>query len=309
MGFFYTNKGVYTLLIITNVLWGANSVTAKFAVSELAPVTTAFLRFAGVSILLGIAVWLSEGKRALPSWKQVPGLVMLGVTGIFLNNVFFFSGIQHTTAANASLLVGGGPVFTAVLSAIFLKDRLTLRQLFGIGVSFIGVGIVVAKGSWEVIAGLSFNRGDLLLVMGSFSWCVYSILGRKVMRQMSALVVTAWSSAVGSVCLLILAVWQGFDGTVHLSPIGWGSMVFMIIGSGLLAFYFWNHGVSVVGPNRAAIFINLIPLSGMFFAALLLGETLTFAQFAGAGLIIGGVWLTTANAGTKHTENPPGQGC
>jgi len=152
---------------------------------------------------------------------------------------------------------------------------------------------VVTKGSWEVITGLSFNLGDIYLVLGSVSWSVYSIIGRGVMRKMSALVATAWSSAIGSVCLLVLAVWQGFDGTVHLTFRGWGSMAFMIIGSGVLAFYFWNHGVSIVGPNRTAVFINIIPLSGMLFAMLLLGETLTISQIIGAGMIITGVRLTT----------------
>jgi len=299
--FFYTDKGVYILLIITNVLWGINAVTAKFVVNEILPVTTAFLRFGSVSIILGIAVWFSEGKKALPSRKQIPGIILLGLTGIFLNNFLFFNGIQHTTAANASLLVGGGPVFTAVLCAVFLKERLNFKQLLGIGISFIGVGAVVTKGSWEVISGLSFNLGDISLVVASVSWSVYSILGRGIMRQMSALAATAWSSAIGSICLLLLAVWQGFDGTVKLSPLGWSSMIFMIIGSGLLAFCFWNHGVSVVGPNKAAIFINIIPLSGMLFAMLLLGETLTGPQLIGAGLIITGVRLTTASKGVQST--------
>ncbi len=293
--FFYTDKGVYILLVVTNLLWGVNSVAAKFAVSEMPPVTVAFLRFAGVSIILSIAVWISEGKKAIPSWRQVPGLLFLGSTGIFLNNFFFFSGVQQTTAANASLLVGGGPVFTAFLCAVFLKERLTYQQLLGIGISFLGVGAVVTKGSWEIITGLSFNYGDIFLVLGSVSWSVYSIIGRRVMREISALAATAWSSAIGSVGLLVLAVSQGFDGSVHLSALGWGSMVFMIIGSGVLAFYFWNHGVSVVGPNRTAVFINIIPLSGMMFAMLLLGESLTISQLVGAGMIITGVWLTTRN--------------
>ncbi len=143
--FLYTDKGVYILLTLTAILWGANAVTAKYTVGELAPTTTAFLRFGAVSIILGVVVWLSEGKKALPSRRQVPGIVLLGLTGIFLNNFFFFSGIQQTTAANASLLVGGGPVFTAALSAVFLRERLSRQQLLGVAISFAGVGVVVTR--------------------------------------------------------------------------------------------------------------------------------------------------------------------
>lgn len=293
--FLYTDKGVYILLILTAILWGANSVTAKYTVGELAPVTTAFLRFGAISIILCIIVWVSEGKKGLPTRKQIPGIVALGSSGVFLNNVLFYSGVQYTTAANASLLVGGGPIFTAVLSAIFLGERLTSRQLLGIAISFAGVGVVVSEGSWTVISGLNFNIGDLMMMAASVSWSVYSILGRHVMQGISALAATAWSSAIGTIWLFFAAIYQGFDGTVHLSILGWSSMIFMILGSGVLAFYWWNHGVSIIGPNKAAVFINVIPLSGMLFAALLLDEKLVWAQLVGAGLIITGVRLTTSS--------------
>lgn len=190
-------------------------------------------------------------------------------------------------------MAAANPVITAVLSALFLHEGLQLRQVIGIALSFVGVGIVVTKGSWQVLSSLSFNYGDLLLAAAPVSWSVYSIIGRKAMREMSALKATAWSSLVGAFALLAMAVREGYHGAIHLSLLGWVNMVYMIIGSGVLAFYWWNQGVAVIGPSRATIFTNLIPLFGMGFAAFFLHERLAWPQLLGAAMILAGVWLTT----------------
>lgn len=294
--FLHTEKGVYILLTLTAVLWGGNAVTAKITVGELPPVTTAFFRFAWVSvILLSLAVW-SEGRKCLPTWRQLPGIVALGVTGIFGHNYLVFSGVKYSTATNMSLLAAANPVITACLAAVFLHERLAPRQMAGVFISFIGVGTIITKGNFGALAQLSLNYGDVLLAIAPVSWAVYSIIGRKVMRGISALSATAWASLIGSSMLLVAACLEGFDGSIALSPLGWVSMAYMIVGSGCLAFFWWNQGVSVVGPNRAAIFVNVIPVSGMAFAALLLRETVTWQQVAGAALIVSGVWLTTSAA-------------
>ncbi|WP_171904696.1 DMT family transporter [Sporolituus thermophilus] len=292
-GFLHSERVVYILLTATAILWGGNAVTAKYTVGELSPITTAFFRFAWVSIILiGVTLYI-EGKKALPTVRQLPWLLALGMTGIFFNNFLFFTGVKYSTAANASLLAAANPVITAVLSALFLHEGLQLRQVIGIALSFVGVGIVVTKGSWQVLSSLSFNYGDLLLAAAPVSWSVYSIIGRKAMREMSALKATAWSSLVGAFALLAMAVREGYHGAIHLSLLGWVNMVYMIIGSGVLAFYWWNQGVAVIGPSRATIFTNLIPLFGMGFAAFFLHERLAWPQLLGAAMILAGVWLTT----------------
>lgn len=298
--FFYRDKSVYMLLVLTTVMWGGNAVTAKYVVGELPPITTAFFRFAMVSIVLLAVVWLAEGRKCLPGRTKWPGIIALGLTGIFGHNLFVYTGVKYSTATNMSLLATINPVVTACLAAVFLRERLSRRQVAGVGLALIGVLFVVTKGDWRIITGLQFNIGDVLLALAPAAWAAYSVIGRKVMQGLSPLAATAWASLVGSFFLLAAAVAEGFTGTIALSPLGWLSMLYMIFGSGVIAFYLWNHGVAVIGPSRAAAFMNIIPLAGMFLAAVLLKEAIGWQQLTGAALIIGGVWLTT-QAGRRRS--------
>jgi drug/metabolite transporter (DMT)-like permease len=293
----HTEKGVFILLALTAIMWGGNAVTAKYVVGELPPVTTAFFRFAWVSVILLAMVWLREGKLSLPRRMLLPGILTMAATGIFGHNFLVYSGVKLSTATNMSLFAAVNPVVTACLAAAFLHERLARRQMLGVALSLAGVVTVITRGDLQVIAGLSFNLGDILLASAPVAWAVYSVAGRMVMREMSALAATAWASLAGTFLLLAAALWEGFDGTIVLSPTGWAGMVYMIVGSGVIAFYWWNQGVTVVGPSRAAIFMNVIPLSGMLLAAFFLHETISPEQVIGAVMIIVGVWLTSQTPG------------
>lgn len=295
--FMRTERGVCFLLILTAIMWGGNVVAAKFVVQEIPPIATAFIRFAGVSIFLLSLVFILEGKKAIPVRSQIVSLTSLAVTGVFLNNVFFFTGVKYSAAINASLLMAINPVITVSMTAIFLKETLRMQQLAGIALSLLGVCIVVTKGSWEIASQLTFNDGDLMLLTASASWTIYSIIGRKVMKEISPLAATAWATLIGALMLGIAAVWEGFRGNISLSGTGWISMIYMILCSGGAAFYWWNHGITVIGPNRVSIFTNIIPLSGMLFASILLKESIVGFQMIGAAFIIAGVWLTNQTTG------------
>ncbi len=297
-----TEKGVLILLTLTAVMWGGNAVTAKYVVSELPPITTAFFRFALVSVILLALVWRVEGAGCLPRRRQLPGILALAATGIFGHNLFVYTGVKLSSATNMSLFAAINPVVTACLAALFLRERLTGRQMLGVATSLAGVLVVITRGQLAVITGLSFNLGDILLASAPVAWAIYSVVGRRVMKGMSALAATAWASLGGSLLLFAAALAEGFRGDIALSPLGWTSMAYMVFGSGVLAFYWWNQGVTVIGPSRAAVFMNVIPLSGMLLAALLLHETVSIEQAAGAALIIGGVWLTT----TQTASAAPG---
>lgn len=288
-----TEKGVYIILTITSIMWGANAVTAKYVVEQLSPSMVTLVRFFWVSIILIMMAVFIEGKKAVLTRKQLPGIIALAITGIFLNNAFYFHGIKLSTATNAALLSAVNPAITAILSMLFLKEKLIATQLIGIIVSFIGVGAIVTKGAWYALVNLTFNFGDILLLFGSISWSLYAVLGRKVMQDLSAITSTAWAMLFGTMFFAIQAFYEKADFNVSLSLAGWGSMLFMIFGSGVLSFYFWNQGVSIIGPNRASVFINVIPLAGMVCAAIFLGEQILTAQLLGALLIIGGVCMTT----------------
>jgi len=167
------------------------------------------------------------------------------------------------------------------------------RQWVGVAISTAGVLVITSGGSWERLAGLSLNWGDVLFLLSCFGWSIYSIIGRRIMKEMSPMTTTAWAGAFGTLMMLALCLAQGFDGSVPLTGPNWGWFAYICLGSGLVAFTLWNVGVHEVGPNKASFFINLIPLFGILFSVLMLGESVGWFHGGGAALIIGGVVLAT----------------
>jgi drug/metabolite transporter (DMT)-like permease len=289
-----SNK-TYMFLGLAAILWGAQPVVVKAVLKELSPVMITFYRYIGISTILLIILFVNNGKNALPPVRHFPTLVLMGVTGITLNNVLQFSGLQYSTVINCTLVSATTPALTAVLSTIFLQEQMNAVQWIGIIISFFGVLFLVAHGSIRVIMSLSFNYGDIMFFGSQVCWAIYSILGRKVMVEISPVATTAWAGLAGAIMTGILALWDGSDMTTNITSIGILSMSYIVIGGGVLAMTWWNNGVKEVGPSQASIFINIMPLVGMIFAVIFLGEHLGWREIIGGMWIILGVYLTTQN--------------
>ena len=284
---------IIILLTFTALLWGGNAVAVKKVLTEISPFVVTMLRFAVFSCLLLLISWYREGRRCLPALRQLPTLILMGLFGTVLNNGVQFTGLMYSTAINCVVITAFGPAITGALAAVILNERLNRRQWTGVAISSIGVVVIASGGSWARLAGLSFNWGDVLFLVACLGWSLYSIFGRRVMKELSPLTTTAWTGLFGTLQMLILCLLQGFDGSVPLTGQNWAWFAYMCIGSGLVAFTLWNVGVAAIGPKRASLFINLIPLFGILFSVLLLGEAVGWFHGAAALLIIGGVGLAT----------------
>ena len=284
---------VYGLLILTAFLWGGNAIAVKKVLTETSPVVATLLRFAVFSSILIIIAWCKEGSKAIPERRHLPTLLLMGLSSTVLNNGLQFTGLVYSTAINCVVITAFGPAITGVLASVILDERLNKRQWTGVAISTAGVIVIASGGSWSRLVGLSLNRGDILFLLSCVGWSMYAIAGRRIMQELSPMATTAWSGGFGTVMMLGIALFQGFDGSIPISGANWGWLAYMCFGSGLVAFTLWNVGVDAIGPNRASIFINLIPVSGILFSVLLLGETVGWFHAFGAALIIGGVWLAT----------------
>jgi len=286
-------KKIYVLLILTAVLWGGNAIAVKSVLGEISPLMLILVRFIGIStILLAIIFW-RNGKQGWPPRRHIPALILMGFAGIVLNNGLQFTGLQYSTVINCTLIATLTPAMTALLTGIFLHQHMNKQQWLGIVISFFGTLYLLTQGSWNNLQQLTFNQGDLLFVIAQFSWVFYSILGQKVMEDMTPLATTAWAGLSGTILVGIIILYEGSGTPVHLSYLSWISMLYMIIGSGIVAFIWYNLGVSVVGSNNAAIFLNIIPLAGMSLAVVLLHEHLGWQEILGGLWIMLGVYITT----------------
>ncbi|MCM0760412.1 MULTISPECIES: DMT family transporter [Sporomusa] len=295
------NDKMYFFLVLTAVLWGGNPVAVKSVLGEITPIMTVLIRYIGISAILLSIMFIKEGRHALPPKHQILPLILMGITGIVLNNGLQFIGLQYSTVVNCSLVAATTPAITAILAVLFLKETMNKKQWLGIFISLLGVVYLVAHGSMEIIKNLSFNKGDLLFLVSQASWAVYTLLGRRVMEDVSPMGVTAWAGFSGAIFMGIAALYEGVAAPSRLSYDTLLSLSYMIIGSGILAMNWWNTGVRVVGANRAAIFTNIIPLAAMALSVVLLHEHVGWHEIAGGIWIIFGVYLTTKKTRAVRT--------
>jgi drug/metabolite transporter (DMT)-like permease len=300
---------LYLKLVATTFFWGGTFVAGKWAVSEAPPLFVAFLRFAIASVVLFALVALRfrmRGERfPVPKGRgKWAGLFSLGLTGVFLYNYIFLVGLSWTTATNGSLIVAFNPLLTAVLSALWLKERVRTVQAAGLFLALLGVGGIVTNGSIEVLRRLSFNPGDLLMLGAPLAWALYTILGKKVLAWCPPLPATAYASLFGTLLLLPAAALEGslLTGAARLSVYGWMSVLQLALLGTVAGFTWWYEGVEALGAARAAAFVNLVPLFGVLLAALILGERMAWSQLLGGILVVAGVYAGSLGKGFRRTR-------
>ncbi|MBJ6798858.1 DMT family transporter [Geomonas propionica] len=310
-------RSVYLKLVLTTFFWGGTFVAARLAVKEAPPFFAATCRFTvAATCLIALTAWYAskEGKSfPVPAGgRQLALLFSLGVTGIFCYNAVFFTGLKLTTATSGALIVAINPLLTAVLSALWLRERVNLTQGVGLLVSLLGVSVVISKGSWAVLAGFAFNKGDLIMLGAPLCWALYSILGKKALASFTPLAATAYAALFGTMLLFPAALlehavlggpWPSF------SWIGWLAILQLALLGTVVGFVWWYQGVGQIGAARAAVFVNLVPFFGALQAALLLGERVVLPQFLGGVLVVAGVYCgSRGNAKGQAVREPEGRG-
>lgn len=297
----------YFKLLVTMLFWGGTFVAGKWAVREAPPFFVALLRFAVASAVL----WALVARRQRARGEGIPvpaggaqwaGLLSLGLTGVFLYNFVFLTGLAWTSATNGSLIVAFNPLLTAVLSALWLKERIRPAQAGGLFLALFGVGVVVTHGSIAVLRALSFNPGDLLMLGAPLAWALYTILGKKVLSCFPPLVATAYASLFGTLLLLPAAALEGslLTGAAQLTAYGWIAVLQLALLGTVAGFVWWYEGVEALGAARAAVFVNLVPLFGVLLSALILSESMEVSQLAGGILVVLGVGIGTLGGREDH---------
>ena len=307
-------RAVYIKLVMTTFFWGGTFVAGKWAVGEAPPFFVAFLRFAIASVVLwALVAWRRRGRYdrfPFPEGgAQWAGLFSLGLTGVFLYNFVFLTGLSWTSATNGSLIVAFNPLLTAVLSAWWLKERVRPVQAGGLLLALLGVGVVITRGSIAVIRNLSFNPGDLLMLGAPLAWALYTIMGKKVLRTFPPLLATAYASLIGTVLLFPAAALEGslLTGLHRLSIYGWIAILQLALLGTVVGFVWWYEGVELLGASRAAGFVNLVPLFGVLLSALILSESLVVSQLAGGSIVVFGVGIGPLG-GRENRAGASGEG-
>jgi drug/metabolite transporter (DMT)-like permease len=276
-------------------LWGASWPSGRVLAQELPPLAAASWRF-GVALVL-LLVWLhaSGGMARLRmlSPRQWLGLAAAGAVGVFGYAVFFMLGLAHVPAGRAALVVTSNPVLTMLIAAWWFGERLNWKIGSGMALASLGAAVVMTHGRpWMLFTG-SVGFGELLLLGCVASWVAYTLMGRRLLAGIDPLTTTTTTAAFGLLMLMVSSLL--FEGSgalaapLHASAPVWVALAFLAVGATVLAYAWYFEGVAALGAGAAAGYISLVPVFGVLFAALWLGEQIDATMLLGGVLAVSGM--------------------
>jgi len=256
------------------------------------PIDLGFLRFLVATPLMILLVVLRKKPLLLPK-KELPWLIVLGLTGVTFLYLFQFLGIHFTNAPVASVLINTNVIFIAILSSLFLHESLARKRIAGIILSFIGVFVIMFSGISQ--QALTYDNlffiGSILMLLSAFCWALYSLVGKRLLRTYDEFVITTYAFGFGTVIYIPFVV-------LHLGPVlqqtsltGWLAVLYLALTCTLFGYLGWYYALKHIDASKAAVFLNLIPLFTILMS-FFLGTNLTWLFLLGAALIIYGVYIT-----------------
>jgi drug/metabolite transporter (DMT)-like permease len=295
----WLNNQPYLLLSLTSLFWAGNIVLARYVAGHVPPMTLSCVRWVGVFFVLLPFAW----PHLKADWpvlrRRLPLLVALSATGFALNNALSYWALQYTQALNALMIQSSGPLFVALWSLLLFGVRLTFAQFAGIALSLAGVFTILLHGDLAALAKIEFNRGDLMFASAVLAFGLYSALmpRRPRTHQLSLIMFT---TGCGSLLLLPFSIWEIESGTtLHFDALTLATLVYVVIFPSTLAYLFFNRGIALIGPNRAAPFLHLVPLFGSVMAIALLGEQPKLFHLVGYLLVLSGVVIASRQGSAK----------
>jgi drug/metabolite transporter (DMT)-like permease len=286
--------GLYLRLVVMAACWGGQFVAARIVAPLLPPFTAGALRMAVAIGILLVLVRVLEGGLPRMSTRGLAAMAALGFTGVFVWNACFFPALERVPAGRGALIMALNPIGTALGMWLVFRERLTRGRWLGIALALAGAAVVISRGDLPSLFTGALGSGELLLFGSVLGWVSYTLIGRGVLGRVSPLATTTWAALFGGAMLAVAAAFERPWAAVAALPVqGWLSIGYIGIFGTVVAFVFFSEGVRRIGPSRTAIFINFVPVFGVTFAALFLGEPILMSMVVGGLMVIGGVLLTT----------------
>ncbi len=284
------------LVNLATLTWASNMVLGRWLRDDIGPLTLAAARFLIASLCFAALLQRrppEERRLGRDRWL----LLGMAISGVAVFGPTLYLGLRFTTAIEATLINGLGPLVTGFLATLLIREPMSRRQAVGAVVSLVGVISLISGGSlafWQAMRG---NVGDLIILAAVMLWSLYSVLGRRVMRRRSALSATAFSAFLGLPVLLIAAVWELRTFPVEASVRIILAVLYIGVAPTVIGFLSWNAGVRRLGSSGAMVFYNTLPLYGTLLGSLFLGESVGLAHLIGGALIVGGgLWAARTRA-------------
>ncbi len=288
------NYFAYTLLIIASLCWSGNFIIGKFAtLFEIPPLTLNVFRWISVWFIL-IPFTFKEIFKNINYVKK--NFLVIGFMGVItistFNSVVYFA-LNYTQVINAVLVLAAIPALTIILSSLMKIEKTNLFQILGLILSVLGIGAIISNGELQRIISLNFNKGDLWMLVCVFSWALYSTLLKKYNFKISQFSLIQLMVTVGILFLIPQYYYEqsiGLD--VNFNKAFFLILFYVVAFPAIAAYYCWQKGVEIIGPNRATMFIQLMPLFSATMAIIIFNEKFELYHFAGAAFIVSGIYLS-----------------
>lgn len=284
------NKHTYLILTILMMIWGFNVSAIKILVEQFTPIAVTSIRvlIAGITVFVYLSL---IGVVRLPKKKEWGYILGGTIFNVVCHHFFIAEGLIRTSAANAGLILGLGPLITVVLSMILLKQRPSFLRLFGFIIGLIGVSITVLAGT----SGVGGNwRGDLFVLSAILSQAFSFILIKKAAQSMDTRLLTGYMTTFGAFILAALSLWKepgGFGSLANINLPLLGILLFSAIIATGFGHIIYNYSIGKIGPSETSIFLNLNTFFSLVGAVLFLQETFLPAHLFGLLFIVSGVLL------------------
>ena len=288
------NNLAYLILILTTIFWSGNFIVGKAASTyEIPPFSLNFFRwfFAGL-ILLPFTFKELIGKKKY-IFNNIGFFTVLGITSITIFNSIVYYSLYYTQVISGILMISTIPVWIIFISSILNIERTNIFQIIGVIFSLTGVIFIITKADLEIIRNLDFNKGDLSMVVAMFSWAVYSALLKSKKYEISQFALLQVVIIMGLIFLTPIYLIEMYLGNVIVLGMPFLlTLIYVVFFPGLASFIFWIKGISLIGANRAGVFLHLMPIFGAIMAMVIFDEKFMYYHIYGALFIIVGITLS-----------------
>jgi len=288
------NNLAYLILILTTIFWSGNFIVGKAASTyEIPPFSLNFYRwfFAGLILLPFTFKELIKKKKYI--FDNIGFFTLLGITSITIFNSIVYYSLYYTQVISGILMISTIPVWIIFISSILNIERTNIFQIIGVVFSLTGVIFIITKADLEIIRNLNFNKGDLSMVVAMFSWAVYSALLKSKKYEISQFSLLQVVIITGLIFLTPIYLIEMYLGNVIVIGIPFVlTLTYVVFFPGLASFIFWIKGISLIGANRAGVFLHLMPIFGAIMAMVIFKEKFMYYHILGAIFIIAGITLS-----------------
>jgi len=296
------------LLGLAALFWAGNTIAARLAIDEISPLTLTALRWAMVAAVL----WPVYGREIRRHWPQIRPrlalivlLALLGMTGF---NALYYVAAHDTSAINIAILQGSMPIFVLAGAYLAHGSRAGLLQQLGVLITALGVAVVATHGAPQSILEVEFNQGDLVMLAACVLYALYTVALRD-RPNMPGVPFFALLALIAAITSLPLVIFEVMGGSFRLPTAqGLAVTVWIAIFPSFLSQIFYLRGVDLIGPGRAGVFVNLVPVFAAVLAVGLISEPFAPYHAAALILVLGGIWLAQRTARVPEAarrKSPP----